>query len=336
MTYRSFGDSITAGAGASSFSNSYIGRLQSDLSITIDDAAVSSSMVMDQADALYSRSFGVGDKTLIMFGTNDQAKYDLDIDKRRYFIDGLRAFSFWSSTVCTLAPAMSYSGAVATSGLAWGSYGLSAPGAKAAFTSVGDVAALGSIRQYGNSSQFKVTIDGIVKGTFNTGGDVRTILGRSYGPMCLAFSGLGAGNHIVEVEAISANTTNPVFIHWASSGVCNGSAFIANIPHAVAYTYGGSSTNVDNYNAAILALINELISYGISVRLAGVVAALNPSDMFDNVHPNDSGHIKIRGIFYTLITGNAPPVILFETKTYIGSDGLFYIGAAGSVKKIDV
>jgi len=48
MTYRAFGDSITAGAGASSATKNYVALLGSDLGVTFDNGAVSTSMAMDQ------------------------------------------------------------------------------------------------------------------------------------------------------------------------------------------------------------------------------------------------------------------------------------------------
>jgi lysophospholipase L1-like esterase len=335
MKYTALGDSITYGAGASSSANSYIGRLNTDLGVTVDNAAVSTSMVMDQTPALYTRTTSTGDRSIVMLGTNDQAKYNTDPVKRGYFIDGLRAFSTWLSASCALVnPSSATLTGSWNNGYAFSCYGATSPGSKATFTVSGPTVVLGMLRQYNNSATFSVAIDGVNKGTFAVGGDVRTILGAAFGAMGLAFSGLGAGSHTVEVTVLSADSANVVFLHWFSACVPKAKAVIGNIPHAVAYTYGGSSANVDAYNADIASLASEMSGYGLDVSVVDICSALIAADMYDNVHPNDSGHLKIRGLFYTALTGQAPPVLVTPSTIYIGSDGNFYAGQLGNLKRI--
>jgi len=334
MTYRAFGDSITAGAGASSAAKNYVALLGADLGVTFDNGAVSTSMAMDQADAIYARSpqITAADKCIVALGTNDQAKYDVDPAKRGYFIDAMRAYGVWlGSNVKTANPGngVTFTGSWTNSGLAWGTYGATAAGAKASFTVTGTSVSLGMIRQYGNPSQFSVRIDGVDRGTFSQDGDVRTILGRSYGPMCLVFAGLAAGAHTVEITAVSASNTYPVYFHWLSDNSLRAKVFFGNIPHAVAYTYGGSKANVDTYNTAIQALVVELCGYGLSASLVDECSALSAADMFDNVHPNDFGHVKLRNAYYAALTGSTPPLIMTEGKIYVGSDGKIYAGQPG-------
>jgi lysophospholipase L1-like esterase len=336
MTMHAFGDSITAGAGASSPANSYIGKLNASLGITIDNAAVSTSMVMDQTPSLYARTISPGDKSIVMLGTNDQAKYDSDPSKRGYYIDGLRAFCARLGSVTTpINPSTAQLGGAWSNGYAFGCYATSAPGASAAFTVTGDTIILGMLRQYNNSATFSVMIDGVAKGTFSVGGDVRTILGAAYGAMDLAFPGLGAGSHMVEISVISANAANVVFLQWFSGCVPNGGQVVlGNIPHALAYTYGGSAANVDAYNSSILALSQEMAGYGLNVSLVDVCGALVPLDMHDNVHPADSGHSKIFNLFYTALAGVVAPPTMTPAQVYFGSDGFPYIDVAGVLKKL--
>ena len=95
MKQIAFGDSITAGAGASVQANCYVNLLNNMLGIIIDNTGVSTAMAIDECSVLYARTTIAGDKSTVMFGTNDQAKYDIDVAKKGYFIDCLRAYATW-------------------------------------------------------------------------------------------------------------------------------------------------------------------------------------------------------------------------------------------------
>lgn len=339
MTYRSYGDSITTGTGATSFANSYLGLLQTDLGVTFSNQAVSTSMAMDQATALYSIAASSGDVTTIMLGTNDQAKYNTDATKLDYYVKALRAFGIYTGAVTTPAtPAngVSYTAGWITGGYAWSSYGSTTVGSTATFSATGNTIALGMICQYPNASTFSVTIDGVNKGTFATGAaDMKTILNRAYGPMCLAFTGLGAGSHTVVITVVNGGTQ--VYLQWFSVLTPKSGVVYVNTPYAVNYTIGGSDANVDTYNAALASLVTELSGYGLTVSLADANSVLvKATDMADNVHPNNAGHLKIRNKVYTAITGNASPVLLTACSIYFGSDGNYWVNAGGVKKQVTV
>lgn len=337
MKYISFGDSITAHAGASPASNSYINLLNVDFGQAFENTGVSTAMAIDCTSALFSKNTASGDKSVIMFGTNDQAKYDVDVTKRGYFIDAIRGYAVWlcaNSVLATPANGVTFTGTW-SNGYALGTYGSSAANSKATFTVSGSNICLGVFRQYNNTSTFNIKIDGVDKGNFSSGGDVRTLLGASYGINGLMFTGLSAGTHSVELTVLSANASNVVFFKFYSGLLPKAKASIVNIPHAVNYTYGGSNANVDNYNIAIAALVAELAGYGLDVSIADVSSQLTPSHMADNVHPNNAGHLKIRGVIYTSLTGNAPPPLFTETKIYLGTDGNLYGGNIGSLVQLN-
>lgn len=347
-TLFAFGDSITAGAQSTSLAKRYANVLAADLGIILDNSGVSTAMVIDQYSALFSKMPLSGDRGIVAFGTNDQAKYDLDPAKREYFIDGLTAYILWVACQPRLAkPAnsVSFTGAWSNAGLALGCYASSVPGAKATFTASGPAIALGMYRQFGNASTFRVRIDGADKGVFSTSGDVRTILGTAWGPMCLVFDGLGAGCHSVEIEVVTGGSAaNIVYFHWfCSLSTARNRVAVGNIPKAVAYTYGGSASNVDAYNADIAALVARLAAAGVDVRLADVCSVLSPADMFDNVHPNDAGHAKWANVFKVALqeTQVATPPANMMTYTsasvYAGSDGNFYAKeGSGPYKKLSL
>lgn len=333
MTNFSFGDSITAGAGASVPANSYISKLGVLLDLAFVNSAVSTAMLADQEAVFGMKTIDAGDTTVLAFGTNDQAKYNTDPAKRGYFIDGLRHYAVQAAAY--VSPATPASG-VAFSG-AWGNgyayecYAASAAGAKANFSASGNTVCLGFIRQYNNTGTFRVRIDGVDKGVFAIGGDIRTLLGKAYGPMALAFSGLGDSAHAVEVEVLSANASNVVFFRHFSSCAPKARVCIVNIPHAVAYTYGGSSVNVAAYNAAILELVAELQCYGLDVKLADVASVMTAADFADNVHPNDAGHAKYASVLAAQLSAG---VTLTPITIYRGSDGFLYAGETENAVKL--
>lgn len=345
-TLFTFGDSITEGAQSTSTAKRYVNLLSTALGTTLDNSGVSTAMVMDQYSTLFSKLPLSGDIGTVAFGTNDQAKYDLDPTKRGYFIDGLTAYILWVACqprIATSANGVTFTGAWSNAGLALGCYASSVPGAKATFTASGTSIALGMYRQFGNASTFRVKIDGVSKGVFNTGGDIRTILGGAWGPMCLVFDGLSAGSHSVEIEVVTGGSAaNIVYFHWfCSLSTARNKVAVGNIPKSVAYTYGGSAANVDAYNADIAALVARLTAAGADVRLADVCSALSPSDMFDNVHPNDAGHAKMANVFKAVLQQTQTTTPPANTMTYTlasiysGSDGNFYAKAgSGPYKKL--
>jgi hypothetical protein len=342
MTIFAFGDSITTGAGASNpSSKGYIALLNAALSTTINNSAVSTSMVMDQATAVYSKNSVEGDKSILAFGTNDQAKYDTSTVMLGYFIEGLRAYALWLGSKVKLANqanGVTFTGSWA-GGYAFNCFGSIVPGSKASFSFTGTKFAISMIRQYANTSMFRVKVDGVDKGTFSSGGDVRTLLGRAYGPMCIQFTGLSAGPHNVVIEVVTASASSVVFFHWFTIFETKAKVAIANVPKAKAYTYGGSEANVNTYNQAISSLVSELVAQGIDATLANVSSVIGQSDFSDNVHPNDNGHIKYKDVMLAALNGGAvvptvPSLTLSETKIYLGSDNHLYAYINGSPVQI--
>lgn len=333
MKYFAFGDSITTGAGASPASNGYIGLLNLEVGQAFENTAASTAMAIDSTAALFGKNSATGDSSVIMFGTNDQAKYGLDVQKRGYYIDAIRAQSVWLGATCFLATpsSVTFTGNW-SNGYALSTYGSTSAGSKATFTVTGSAICIGMFRQYNNTSTFNVKIDGVDKGNFNTGGDVRTLLGASYGINGIMFTGLSAGSHSVVITVITASASSVVFFKFFSGMTPKAKVILVNTPYAIAYTYGGSSANVDDYNVALSSLALDLSAQGLDVSLANA-NSLTASDMADNVHPNNSGHLKIKNLVYAELTGGLPSLTYTQTQAYLGSDGNIYAdGASGKIQ----
>ena len=91
------------------------------------------------------------------------------------------------------------------------------------------------------------------------------------------------------------------------------------------------ATSVDAYNVALAALVSELAGYGLNVALADVCSVLTTSDMFDEVHPNDSGHLKIANAASISLTGDQ---IYVPTQTFMRGDGKYFVGVGSTRKEI--
>lgn len=287
-----FGDSIAAGMAASIPAKSFAGLLAPQFPV-LAKHGVSTAMIVDQWDIVQAVTIDPGDTSIIFVGTNDQACYDTNVAKRGYFIDAQRATAVRLSAEWKPATPgnVSFVGTW-TSVYAWGSYGSATPGNTASFVAEGTHVVLGMVRQKDNTGTYRVRIAGVDQGVFQMGGDVTTLLGRSYGPRALSFA--TSPGDLVEVSVVTADSSNVVMFQWLSSFAPKAKVVICNIPYAVNYTYGGSDANVDAYNTALATEVAALSSFGLDVSLADVRSVLTDADMYDNVHPNDSGHQKIR------------------------------------------
>ncbi|MGR6465398.1 hypothetical protein [Rhizobium sp. PAMB 3182] len=350
-----FGDSITTGTGATNrTTKGYAYLLASQLGATLSMLGQSSAQAVDKCPTLMANQPSVGDYSTVFFGTNEQhycytdPATDPDADaknalQRQYFRDCMRAYGVRlvaSPKAILPANGAIFSGSVLTSGLVYGSYGLSATGAKVVFSATGDKIALGFLRQRNNTSAFSVKIDDVLKGNYASGGDVRTELnsgaGTQHALMSFVYSGLGAGVHSIEITATHAagagHLVFPIFsveLDDADKQV----AFI-NVPLGACYTNGGNDANTDAYNAEIAGLVSELQGYGLDARLIDVRSVFSLSDMYDCHHPNDAGHQLIADTAYAVMTGDPgtpvdPPVDpepTYEPVSVVkGSDGKFYV-----------
>lgn len=129
--------------------------------------------------------------------------------------------------------------------------------------------------------------------TYSSGGSITTVKGKPYGPSCLLFSRLGAGNHRVEVEVAYSDGYYPVYIRFFSSCIPQGRSLVMSITRAITYIGGGSDVNVQAYNTGISTTVSRLQSIGLRVSMVDITSLIKlQEDMRDDVHWSDSGHLK--------------------------------------------
>lgn len=347
---RAFGDSVTAGTGASSAAKSYVGVLNTLSGLTTNNKGVSSRMALDVTTDLYnvSPAPAAGDTSILEFGINDEAVYATDTTKLGYFIDAMAAAAIFCSSQVTLAtPAngVTFSADWNNSGYALGMYGSDTTGGTAQFSFSGDQLAIGTLCQYPNGGGLTVHIDGVLVDTISNGAaNIGTILGQAYGLRSRRYRGLGAGSHtcVVTQTGGGGSAGNTSYLHWFSTMPAKAKTIVVGIPHGYG-SYGfvgalanGSNANVDSRNVDLLALVTELQGYGLDVSLLNTNGIFIPClgvNMNDNIHPNDYGHSLIaNGIFE--IMGGAP-VTFTSTPAAYGNDGNLYIeDATGHFRRV--
>lgn len=333
--YYAFGDSITYGTGATSKPLSYIGLLVSAIGTPYTNAAVSGAQAADQAVVAYKYKPQAGDRVSIMVGTNDHWKYGTNATKKGYYKQFLTGMLAWLSTpskVRGIDSGFSYSGAW-TNTQAFGIGKWSRTTGNTATVKVkGKAVYVGTIMQDGVTGTADVYIDGAKVGTVSsTGAGMTTQKGGSYAPAGYRFGGLSDTDHTVQIKITSpSGGLNILYLEYVagSSQTSRPEIYLSNIIRmsAAGYSATGSTSsdqNVSDYNTIISGLQSDFETDGHTIELVDTHGAVNNStDLSDGIHPNNSGHLKIKNAFVTAMTGG---LSYSEVSTWLGSDGKYYI-----------
>lgn len=252
-------------------------------------------MVWDQESAFYEQQFSTGDETFVALGANDQALNGLDASKRKLFIEGMLAYCILSSSKTKLATpenGVSFSGSWSNN-FAYGTYGSNSVGSTARFKTEGQNLCIGVIKQLGNKSTFRVIVDGVERGNYSTGCDMTTGFGKTFGPSAILFKGLGEGEHTIEVQVSSTSGGSAIYFRFFSDCEPRSKCIVGSVPSAYSYVGGGSQSNVDAYNHDLAGMVDSLYSIGLDVSFSDYSRIISKDYYYDNVHPNNSGHLVI-------------------------------------------
>jgi lysophospholipase L1-like esterase len=313
-TYDAFGDSITVGHGASNYlTTAYIPLLIQDTGWSISNHAVSGSQVPDQAAAVYADTVTNNSVATYMLGTNDQDVYGIDANKLSIFKSGHEAEIAWlaipnTDKVLGTSSSVAYTGTWTNTNAYHIGKNTAISGATATFSVTGENVLVEMIQgdQYVQGA-YTISIDGVSQGNFTSipAASMTTQNGAVYGPELLVFKGLTNSAHTI---VITATDTNGVYFDWAagisSTTTYTPTVYVANIPYGNNYGYwGGSSANVDSYNAAIASNVSELAGMGLNVKLVDDNSVVDPTTDLssDGLHPNDAGHRAIANAFENVI-----------------------------------
>ncbi len=315
MAVHAFGDSVTQYIAASDAAHGFVALLATALGVAITNHGTSGDMVADGSAKVYGVTPGSGDKFTIMFGINDERIYGVDATKQSYYRRGLQCLIAYLATG-TKQLAVS-NGSYTGSWSATGVFGLgkssNTNGSTAQFTVSGSTVYVGMIQQDSAPGTYDIQIDGSTIGSFTTQTTgLATVNGVTYGARLHRFSGLSSGSHTVKI--IVTSTTgggNQVYVDWVagSSQTIKPNVYVGNVIKAQAYSSGGSDANVASYNVDVAALVSELQSDGLNVRMVDVLSVLNYSvDMDGAYHPVNSGHAKLEVAFFAAFNGPPPRV----------------------------
>jgi lysophospholipase L1-like esterase len=294
-----YGDSITAGVGASPVSKSWIGLF------TPANLAVSGSQAAEVSKAVQSSGPDPDATYTIMIGTNDHRHYKTDTAKQEYFRKFFRQSLAWLALPDKCKgrdTCMTYTGS-------WGntvanSFGKvsNQSGAAAEATVSGTAVYVCYILQNHSLalSSASVEIDSVSAGTIGSGAvspPMNTVKGSTYASACQRYAGLSAGAHDVKITVTSSGKNLYLDYIAGSSQASAPKILVSNIiqmSSAGYSTYGTSLANVNAYNA----IIEDVMSEFPGVILIDNFTSIDPvADLADGIHPNNAGHAKINANF---------------------------------------
>jgi len=317
MTMNSFGDSITQGT--SSSGTVYTSRLATLLGTTLNNYGVSGNRATDQSNVV--RSATHGNLSTVLIGTNDSSVYGdasqkLLIYKR--LVRSIVAVASGYSLVKGANTSKTSSWAVSSSvgGSAYGNYSTGA--ATASATVYGKSIIIGYTQTTDASFDSTVTIkvDGTVIDTVTFTGSTDSVTGLSAtsGVGALRYTGFTDASHTVEISVASGKSFALEYIMGVGHQPFKDPILLLNIPKKGSYSSPDSSTCNTSYCTVLSDLVDEFKSDGFNIGLVDINSILVPStDLYDSLHPNDTGNTKIANACYDklcsmpeVVTGTCP------------------------------
>lgn len=304
---KAFGDSITAGYGASSPLTAW----------PFLAGASSAARPGDQAADLSNLLHGVRhplppappydewDAAAVLIGTNDVLRYGGNVNRQGVAVGAVRAALGWlalpgKQLACRMEAS---AGWVQTPANLFGRL-TTQHGARIRGSVSGDSAYVAYIRQNDSVSGLgaaDVFVDGARVGALATFGGVDTRNGAQFTTCAARFTGLGPGEHAVEVVVTSAGGQR-VFVEWVAGSGQDAAPPIAvsDVPPmtpAALAAHGFGDSLVAHYGDLVLGVADELIADGLDVRKVPLHGLLDVGSDYsaDGIHPNDAGHAKIAG-----------------------------------------
>jgi len=316
-TLTAFGDSITAGNGASTAANRYANLVAVGKAYTLTNAAVSGSQLADTGiiDPIYSMPGTYDLNYSLLAGVNDMRVRGTDTTKLQTFEDSLGAAIAWLAIPANRRTVGSLATTNVGTWTATTRYGLttgkksSTAGDTITFSARGSVVYVAATRLTTGGGTFTVAVDGTVYGGTNScaAGDT-TANGRVYAPILVRVANLPDIVHSVVITLVSSAE---VQIDWcggnSGSSLRTGpNVYLGNCVrlNATGYASGapynqGSDAAVFAINRRILSVCKRLAADGLNVAYVDASALYDTSAdiSVDGIHPNDAGHAHIASAF---------------------------------------
>lgn len=334
-----FGDSITAGAGASTITKSYAALLDASLGTPSVDHGINGSAAADQVIVARGVVTTPSDIVTIMIGVNDAQRY-LDATTQGYYKAFVRELVSWQNMpqrVAGRSASMALTGTWADSlpVPAWSAGKHSnVAGSTASATVSGTSVYIGTILQDMNPGSLNgsadVIVDGVTVGTISSNGaGMPTALGTYYAPAAFRFGGLAPGQHTVTVKV----TSGWVYLEYlAGSDQPPGPpVYLSNVTRTFQVNDPATPAINAAFNAIIAGLVSDFQTDGRNVMLVDNNSIITQSDLIsDMIHPNDGGHQKIANQFLSEISG------FIAVPTYRKSDGTYWIDDGSNRRQLTV
>lgn len=320
-----YGDSFTAGNGASVASSNFVALIAANKPWTVNNLGVGGSQLQEsgQMDSIYGSSISQSTASTLLTGVNDMRANGTDATKLARYEDELLA-----AIVRLAIPDLRRTPASSMTPVGFGSanglYSLttgrsSGVGGNTLTANVaGSVIYVGATKTNAGGGSFSVTVDGWNFGSWSCSGATVSPNGRTYQPFVARIPNLQMGSHVVVVTALGGGLAN---IDWVSGNYDN---HISTGPfvyvgdccrlNATGYTLSGPTYNngsdqaVFSYNASIQKDVNIAASDGLQVVLARASEhyILTGQVNADNIHPNDAGHAAIFAAFDDAMSSGTP------------------------------
>lgn len=350
-TYRTFGDSIARGDGASVPANAWSAMVAAELGRTNNNFASGGDMVADIVRrGIYGQTLAAGDISAIYAGTNDQWKYGTNATKRAYTISGLRNVILWLATtskVKAIAGGVESGAWANTPIIGVGRY-TTQVGATKEFTCNGTIAYVGILgADNGLGAQYEILKNDVSVGTFNS--NVPGVKTYNNWPYLDYVDRIPCQpGDVIKVKNLGGN----LHVQWFTDNnqavkprVVFGT--VVKMSPAAYAQWGGSDANVAAFNADYLALASALQADGFDVVLADNSANNNSTDLLsDGVHPSNAGHLKMKDAYSAALGQQQPPpegdeftfenVPVYRRKLNDAPDGTFWIDDGAERKQITV
>ena len=311
-SFNVYGDSIDAGYTLPNPENGWFSLFSGGVGIPIANFfAVPGDRISDIGfTKAYQESPSASVASLLIPGANDLADCTSNVLAIPEYVSAVEAMLVWlgiPNTAKVLTSGMTFAGTwsqVTYPPTITSDYSNSA-GSTATFSIAGKTIYLGffNYSSFGSGVSFKVTIDGVLQGTYSFT-NYMTVVGGY--PACLRFSNLTSGSHTVVITAVSGGAY--ATISWAA-GISG-----AQIPLTIV---GDTIPNTDDtddiiptMNADLDAMIATLQGDGLNIIHVADYSSLSltatPVQYFpDNVHPNILGSTLLAAAWLDTVYPNS-------------------------------
>lgn len=321
-----YGDSITVGQNSSPSTNAYINLLGTMYAKTVTNRAVSGRGIWEATKQHFANiSTTSSVLAVVMAGFNDVRRGGSNIKTTNKIINGYRSI-LANHFLSSFTAAGTVTSSITRSGT-WNIYNGISVGVKTntgsysnnnggyiEYTFTDTNVVLGLVAGDGVTqihASFTVTIDGIAQGSFTENNQTDGISDGSNdnarSAMCLIFTGLSEGTHVVR---LTNTTTNNLIVdyfgHLKKPKFC-APVLVMQAPkmNATGYSIAPNQANdaiIDQLNADIASMINAFPA-GYPIFLGETNSYYNVATGLDtdNIHPNNIGHRQIYTAAYTAL-----------------------------------